>query len=196
MNGYESRERRVVVSISARAFASLPATRPPVPSPRRRLSRARTVMNPPSRLLHAQSTPFRLRSSPKHQSISHSILGLQSVSLGDRSPSSTRASIHPTTVSRLASPRAPRTTNDSSVTSSRYPAVTPRAYGRARRRHRHRQSQCRRSVANESIRRASSFDARRVARDPSRAPVLVLVVVIFFAVLNLRHGVARARVRV
>ena len=67
MNGYDSRERRVVSlppprrfprrvrRVSARAVVS--------PNRRVRLSLSRTVMNPASRLLHAQSTPLRLRSS-------------------------------------------------------------------------------------------------------------------------------------
>jgi len=110
MNGYDSRERRVVVSLSARAFASLPATRPPVLSPRCRLSRARTVMNPPSRLLHAQSTPFRLRSSPKHQSISHSILASPVSQSGGPKPI-VHPRIHPSN-HRLASRVSARTSDN------------------------------------------------------------------------------------
>jgi len=183
----------------------LPATRSPRLRARRRLSQpARSTLS----LSHRNESTLSIVARPIHATPSAIIARPRSVSSSASAASSSPAPvwgkeahssvpIHPTSrLSPLASPRAPRTTNDSSATSSRYPAVTPRACA----------SRASSSsvivviigtVANESMpsRDAQSF-ARRVARARSRAPVLVLVVVIFFAVLNLRHGVARARVRV
>ena len=182
-------------SVSARAFATPSRDASPgslsAPSSFARTHRNESTLSIAARPIHAIPSAIVDKTS-----INQSISSRVSQSVWGTEAHRPAALPHPTTVSRLASPRAPRTTNDSSVTFSRYPAVTPRAYGRARRIVVAIVSLgvVGRSRTNQSL--ILSFDARRVARDRSRAPVLVLVVVIFFAVLNLRHGVARARVRV
>ena len=112
MNGYDSRERRVVSlppprrfprrvrRVSARAVVS--------PNRRVRLSLSRTVMNPPSRLLHAQSTPLRLRSS-RVLGQSRRRRPLSRPSLGEGSP---LVRPHPSNVSPLPSRVSARTSDN------------------------------------------------------------------------------------
>ena len=59
------------------------------------------------------------------------------------------------------------------------------------------ESQTRQSKRSPALRAHPSSRARNDARDVTHAPVLVDIVVVFFAVLNLRHdGSVRRRARV
>jgi len=84
------------------------------------------VVHPTSGLLHAQSAPFGLRARLRQSSF---------VSRGKESLRLARASTH-RVLARLHPSRAPRSANDSSATTSRYPAATPRVCDRARARRR------------------------------------------------------------